>query len=109
VKRHRIENIDAIREYDRKRALLPHRIENSTRVTRNWRRKHRDRMKAHNAANRAHATAPSECEGCGRRVRIEKHHPDYSDPLFYVWLCKPCHVIADKIRRKAEARKTEVA
>jgi hypothetical protein len=102
VKQHRIANLEAVRAYDRKRALLPHRIENATRVTREWRRKHKDRQAAHNKAARTPIKKVSACEGCGRAVRLEKHHPDYTRPLLIVWLCKPCHVIADKVRRIAE-------
>lgn len=48
--------------------------------------------------------APEFCEGCGlKSARLEKHHPDYSKPLLVVWLCKRCHAIADKIRRRLEA------
>lgn len=92
-----------VREYDRERARQPHRKELSARVTREWRRLHRDRLKAHNAAARARISAPVLCEGCGLPKRLEKHHPDYSKPLLVLWLCKPCHAIADKIRRKLEA------
>jgi hypothetical protein len=46
---------------------------------------------------------PATCEGCGKEVRIEKHHPDYTRPLLVIWLCKPCHAIADKVRRRMEA------
>lgn len=100
---HRNKNIDRIREYDRERAKLPHRIASATRITREWRKEHRDRQRAHNAAARASLTAPKCCEGCGNERPLEKHHPDYAKPLLVVWFCKPCHVIADKIRRKLEA------
>ncbi len=104
AKAYRAANIDAVREYDRARSTLPHRIENATRVTREWRRKHRDRQAAHNKANRSEAmVAPETCEGCGRSERLEKHHHDYSKPLLVTWLCKPCHAIADKLRRLLEA------
>lgn len=103
VKAHRIANLERIRAYDRERAVLPHRIHNATRVTREWRRKHRDRQRAHTTASRAGLKAPQCCEDCGLKKRLEKHHPDYSKPLMVVWLCKPCHVIADKIRRRLEA------
>lgn len=99
----RISNLDKVRAYDRERAKLPHRIENATRVTRNWRQKHKDRLRAHNMAARAELTAPERCEGCGAVKPLDKHHPDYSKPLLVLWLCKPCHVIADKIRRKCES------
>lgn len=92
-----------VREYDRQRSKLPHRVANATRATREWRRKHRDRMSAHNAAARAGFVAPTRCEGCNKPSKVEKHHPDYSRPLVIVWLCKPCHAVADKIRRRVEA------
>lgn len=34
------------------------------------------------------------CERCGAGgpgVRLNRHHPDYSDPLRIVWLCTRCH------------------
>jgi ribosomal protein L37AE/L43A len=103
VKRRRVEDIERVREYDRNRALLPHRVANAVRVTREWRRAHRDRLRAHNKAARTAIAAPPVCEGCGKPVRLEKHHHDYSRPLAVIWLCKPCHVVADKIRRRLEA------
>lgn len=92
-----------VREYDRDRGKLPHRIAQSVRVTREWRRAHRDRQRAHNMAARAELQSPEQCEGCGLKKPLEKHHPDYSRPLLVVWLCKPCHAIADKIRRRLES------
>jgi hypothetical protein len=92
-----------VREYDRERAKLPHRIANAVRITRAWRLKHKDRVRAHNMAANAKLTAPALCEGCGLPKKLEKHHPDYSKPLLVVWFCKPCHAIADKIRRKLES------
>lgn len=103
VKTHRAENVEAVRKYDRERSTLPHRVANATRVSREWRREHRDRLKAHNAAARAGLSSPDMCEGCNQKRRLDKHHHDYSKPLLVVWLCKPCHAIADKIRRRLEA------
>ena len=98
----RVANIDAVRAYDRERGKLPHRIANATRVTREWRRKHKDRLAAQNKAARAPIERPTRCEGCGKDRRLEKHHHDYSRPLAVIWLCKPCHAIADKLRRRLE-------
>lgn len=92
-----------VREYDRERAKLPERIARTTANTKRWRREHVDRQRAQNAAARASLTAPVHCEGCGLPRRLEKHHHDYSKPLLVVWLCKPCHAIADKIRRRLES------
>lgn len=107
VKRRYLAKAEAIREYDRQRATLPHRAALRERVGREWRQAHPDRAKAHdisgNAVRDGKLVRATACEGCGRDdVRIEKHHPDYSKPLLVLWLCKPCHAIADKIRRRLE-------
>ena len=91
------------REYDRRRAKQPHRMALRARVVRAWRKRHPDRMRAQNAAARAHLQRPGSCQGCGVTTRVEKHHPDYSQPLLIEWLCKPCHAIADRIRRQNES------
>lgn len=41
---------------------------------------------------------PKVCEECGGTGRIEAHHSDYSQPLLVQWLCKSCHIKADKVR-----------
>lgn len=108
VTQHRLANIERVRAYDRTRALLPHRVANAVRVTRAWRTQHRDRAKAQQVANyamrRGVLVKPDTCQECGRENRwLNKHYHDYSHPLAVIWLCKPCHVVADKIRRRLEA------
>jgi hypothetical protein len=103
VTANRNKNIERIREYDRDRAKQPHRIANAVRVTREWRQKHPDRQRAHSIAGRAALASPKCCEGCGMERPLNKHHHDYSKPLLVIWLCKPCHAIADKIRRRLES------
>ena len=97
-----------VREYDRGRASLPHRVANATRVTREWRQKHPGRSAAQQALGRAvragEIVKPSRCQLCGlQKTRIEGHHVDYSHPLAVLWVCKPCHATADKVRRMTEA------
>ena len=96
-----------VRTYDRERAVLPHRVALRKRVSQAWRLKYPERSHAHTASGNAvrdgKLPKPSLCEGCGLSKRLEKHHHDYSKPLLVIWLCKPCHAIADKIRRKLEA------
>ena len=96
------------RAYDRERAKLPHRKVQIARVVKSWRTAHPDRHKAQNSANNAirdgKLNRGMSCQSCGATERVEKHHPDYSQPLLVVWLCKPCHAIADKARRASEAQ-----
>jgi hypothetical protein len=95
------------RAYDRERSKLPHRRANVARVSKAWDVRHPERAKAQTAAGNAvrdgRLQKPTLCEGCGLPRRLDKHHHDYSKPLVVVWLCKPCHSIADKIRRRLEA------
>lgn len=99
-----------VREYDRKRADLPHRKAARERIAAAWAEKNPEGRKAQHVANNALRNGRLErktlCEGCGlpkTAALAEKHHPDYSKPLLVVWLCKPCHAIADKIRRAVES------
>lgn len=44
---------------------------------------------------------PASCVRCSEVTdRLEKHHHDYTKPLSIRWLCKPCHIIEDRCRRK---------
>jgi hypothetical protein len=97
-----------VREYDRERANLPHRVALRARITKAWSEKNRARSKAQDTAQNAVRDGKLErqtiCDGCGLKpTRLEKHHPDYSKPLLVLWFCKPCHAIADKIRRRLES------
>jgi hypothetical protein len=107
VMANRLAKLDRVREYDRQRANLPHRIALRKSVSASWADEFPERRQAHHIANNALRTGaltrPDRCEGCNQGAHIEKHHPDYSKPLIVVWLCKPCHAIADKIRRRLEA------
>jgi len=49
---------------------------------------------ARKAAQRAYAA--EECQECGSTHRVQRHHPDLSDPLRVEILCEPCHVKADQ-------------
>lgn len=44
---------------------------------------------------------PEICENCGRKTKLQGHHPDYSKPLSVLWFCGPCHKLAHgKLRDK---------
>ena len=40
--------------------------------------------------------SPNVCSECGREGTVCGHHPDYSRPLYVVWLCSSCHGRAHK-------------
>lgn len=80
------------REYDRKRAALPHRTELRKQTIAHWRAEHPERKRAHSIfghAFRAGKIKAQPCFVCGERA--EAHHPDYSAPLDVVWLCTSHH------------------
>ena len=75
-----------------------------------WRKKHPEKVRAYNAkwrkANphkerarqavkraikKGVLTRPDKCEKCGKRGKIDGHHPNYSCKLEVVWLCHACH------------------
>lgn len=93
---HRKINIEKIREYDRKRARLPHRIKLNTENTRIFRKQFPLAYKAHSAVNNAvrdgRLIKPEICSACNKEGRqIEGHHDDHSKPLEVTWLCSACH------------------
>jgi hypothetical protein len=86
-RKHRAENLDALREYDRVRARQPHRIQLSLRVQKEYRAA-KDRYRANGMVAKAVRDGrlkPQPCWVCG--AKAVAHHPDYSRPLDVVWLC----------------------
>ena len=93
VNSHRKNNLEKIREYDRKRGKLAHRIKQRTEITRIWRAEDTRRQKAHLAVSRAIRSGRIQREPCIRCGEIKSlaHHEDYDKPLDVMWLCQPCH------------------
>lgn len=108
VSKHREENLERAREYDRKRGSLPHRIQArkeyaQTEVGRqaiknaatNYRKRHPLRYAAHvvtrNAVRDGKLIPATSCEVCNSTEKIEGHHDDYTKPLDLRWLCERCH------------------
>ena len=108
VRRHRAENIERFRDYDKQRAMLPHRVESrklylqtengkqaKKKASENYKQKHPMKYAAHivfrNAVRDKKIKTKNTCEVCGSNNLIEGHHDDYTKPLDVRWLCVKCH------------------
>lgn len=101
VSKHRLENIDSIRQYDRQRGKLKNRREKAALLISKWRLENPQRRAAHIAVGNAVRDGrliPWPCMLCGNKA--EAHHPDYSRPLDVVWLCPPHHKQAHAMVKK---------
>jgi hypothetical protein len=112
VSKHRALNIEYVKEYERKRATLPKRVEARSnyakteagkkakaKALKKYREKHTDRYFAHRAlanAMKDGKVTKLPCFICGDK-NVEGHHPDYSRPLDVVWLCNKHHRECHKI------------
>ena len=93
VAKHREENLEKIREYDRQRAKRPERIAAKAEISKAWRIEDKRRMAAHNAVARAIKSGKLKrmpCERCNSAKSVA-HHEDYDFKLQVMWLCQPCH------------------
>ncbi len=108
---HRLENIDKIREYDRKRSDKPHRVAGRKEISAAWQkdpvkrelrnRRSRERGETnkikkaiYTLCRRAINNGKLEkkpCEWCGETEKIQAHHEDYNYPMDVTWLCPKCH------------------
>ena len=93
VHKHRLKNIDKIREYEKSRSKLPHRKVLAFQICKAWRNEDKRRMKCHNALRRAvlnGTVTKMPCEVCGNE-KSQAHHEDYDKPLDVMWLCDQHH------------------
>lgn len=102
-------NREHVRAYDAARAMTPKRVEarrqyratpggrSVRRAMRiRWETGHRQAVRAENRARYAREVGrlkPEPCISCGATEDIVGHHPDYSQPLSVVWLCRRCHSV----------------
>ena len=89
VDKHRSENLDKIREYDRERGnRLP------AGYNKEYRAKYPNKYKAHTLINHAIRDGKlfaEPCEVCGITKSVHAHHDDYLKPLSVRWLCAAHH------------------
>jgi hypothetical protein len=96
VGKHRENNIDKIREYDRERGHLPKRQELRTKITKKRRSEVDGYEMSHNAIYRAIENGDIQrsntCQICGEQnKKTEAHHNDYEQTKKVLWLCPICH------------------
>lgn len=110
VANHRQNNIEKIREYDRSRSMLPHRVkareeysktkrykESCAKSNKRYKKENPIKYKAHTAVGNAVRDGvlikPTICECCSiESDNLHGHHDDYSKPLDVRWLCPRCHI-----------------
>lgn len=116
VRMRRAERLDEAREYDLRRADLPHRVAAraeyaSTDAGRAAQRRAKDRYAdrnpekraAHNMLNNAvrdGRVIKGPCEECGSTDGVHGHHDDYAKPLEVRWLCPKHHAELHKEARR---------
>lgn len=91
--KHRNNNLEKVREYDRIRGKNPDRAKTMFAISKAWRQEDARRSKCHKAvakAIRSGNLVRQNCERCGNENSLA-HHEDYDKPLMVNWLCQPCH------------------
>lgn len=97
--KHRLENIDKVRQYDRERGKSKERIAAATEQARRWRAEDKRRMIAHGKvayAIRSGVIIKQPCCVCGSSESMA-HHESYDRPLDVVWYCQIHHKERHKI------------
>lgn len=117
--KHRSDNIEKVKAYDRGRGNIPSRVKARKIYQKNnpdkfaeandrWIKKNPEKRKAQHIfsnARRYKKIKKTACEICGGWSRVEAHHDDYAKPLEVRWLCKKHHVEADRIRRANDVQR----
>lgn len=108
VGKHREENIERIREYDKQRGNEPHRVEARKQYMQTdagrqakkrgmdaYRKRHPMIYASHIISQKAVTNGllvkASNCSACDSPEKIEGHHDDYTKPMEVRWLCEGCH------------------
>ncbi len=101
VGKHRIVNIDTLREYDLDRARKG-RVKT---LRRKFPNKYKARGAVANALSSGKILRPSTCSSCGDACKPQAHHWSYEEEhwLDIIWLCTRCHA-DEHIRLRDEGR-----
>jgi hypothetical protein len=107
VRQNRMEKIEYYRQFDKDRAMLPHRVEGRAKYASTpegaksvqrakdaWKSRNADKRAAHVIVGNAikyGRIVRQPCEVCGSTHRIHGHHHDYGQPLNVKWLCPKHH------------------
>ena len=101
---HRLANLEKVRQYDRMRASMPHRMAAAKKIQERWNKAHPDRRAANvklgNAVRDGRVKPWPVCAIHDCSSKPEGHHPDYGTPLQVVWLCAAHHKQAHAMTRK---------
>lgn len=104
VLKHRADNIERIRAYDRDRAKQPKRLEKNRVAGEKWRAENPNRRSAQvklgNAVRDGRVTPWPTCALPECNSKPEAHHPDYDRPLQVEWLCPVHHKQAHALFRR---------
>lgn len=104
------ENKEKVREYGKRyRERHSERSkENRRAAQKRYEKNNSEKIRAHKQLNyhvsAGNVTKPETCRMCDQNCFLEGHHVDYSQPLNVIWICKSCHVLADKTRRSDEQK-----
>ena len=93
VNKHRLNNLEKVRKYDRDRAKNPERAKIAAELTKIWRQQDSRRHRCHSAVARAIRSGKLEkmaCCVCGAEKSLA-HHESYDRPLDVVWYCQIHH------------------
>ncbi len=56
----------------------------------------------YNALRRKDIIRPEICPDCGRKIAVEAHHEDYSQPLEVMWFCRECHCNFHNLKKRRQ-------
>ena len=84
-----------LKEYFKNPEKKKRHMQNSIKYASQWHENNKEKVicqqKLHYYIIKHKINKPEKCSCCFKQLKIEAHHPDYSEPLLVVWLCRSCH------------------